>query len=272
MWRVGAPTSVRTPSRAAPSVTTSCTGSRASCGTGNGCISRSLIANAAWLSMIVASDASAASARAVPWVIQARTPWRRANGSAPSAWSPCSWVTKMPARSPGARPRRVSRRSVSSVENPQSTRMRVEPASTTRPFPSLPLPSDAKRTAVTRSAVRAPSPASLQLIVEEREDLLRRTGRVGLAVLAEHLDLGVVGDALDDHLILHRLRRLVGPPERELVEPPVLLVVGRRIDVAHEVDALRPVAVLDGEADAVERQADAAPGAVERLGHLPGGG
>jgi hypothetical protein len=43
------------------------------------------MANGAWLSMIVASDASAPSAHAVPWVIHARNPCWRANGRAPSA-------------------------------------------------------------------------------------------------------------------------------------------------------------------------------------------
>ena len=44
-------------------------------------------------------------------------------------------------------------------------------------------------------------------------------------------------------------------------------VVRIRINVAHEVEALRTVAVLDGEADAVEREADATPGTIERLVH-----
>ena len=43
--RVGAPVSVSTPSRRAPSESTYCTGSRASCGTGNGCTCRSPTAN-----------------------------------------------------------------------------------------------------------------------------------------------------------------------------------------------------------------------------------
>ena len=42
------------------------------------------------------------------------------------------------------------------------------------------------------------------------------------------------------------------------------------IDVANEVHALGAVAVLDGEAAAVERQADAAPGAVEAVVDLQG--
>ncbi len=37
----------------------------------------------------------------------------RANLYAPAMWSLCSWVTRMPARSPGARPSRASLRSVS---------------------------------------------------------------------------------------------------------------------------------------------------------------
>ena len=42
--------SVSTPSRWAPSPTTNCTGSRASCGTGNGQIVSAPIANESWLS------------------------------------------------------------------------------------------------------------------------------------------------------------------------------------------------------------------------------
>ena len=59
------------------------------------------------------------------------------------------------------------------------------------------------------------------------------------------------------------------PPNRRAEEALVLLLhLGLGIGVAHEVQALLPVAVLDGEADPVEREADAAPGAVERLVHL----
>jgi len=52
-------------------------------------------------------------------------------------------------------------------------------------------------------------------------------------------------------------------------EAAVAVLLGHvrlRVGVAHEVQALLPVAVLDREADAVEREADAAPGAIERFG------
>src|SRR5262245_7556576 len=172
----------------------------------------------------------------------------------------------MPARSPGARPMRASRRSVSSVEKPQSIRRRVAPASTTSPFPWLPLPSDANRTArPTRSAAAAP--ASFQLVVQEREDLLGRAGRVRGTVLAVHLHLALVDAAvLHGHLVLRGLRRLGRAPERELGEEAVvLLLVGGGIHVADEIDALRPVAVLDREPDTIEREPDPPPGAIERL-------
>src|SRR5262245_21018131 len=161
---------------------------------------------------------------------------------------------------------RARRRSVSSVEKPQSTRTRVAPASTTSPFPWLPLPSDAKRTAgPTRSAAAAPG--SFQLVVQEREDLLRGAGRVRGTVLAEHLHLALVGAAvLDGDLVLRCLRRLGRAPERELGEEAViLLLVAGGIHVADEVDALRPVAILDREPDAIEREPDPPPGAIERL-------
>src|SRR5262245_39607070 len=161
--------------------------------------------------------------------------------------------------SEGARPMRARRRSVPSTGNPQSTRMRVAPASTTRPLPALPLPSEAKRT---------PRPRLLQLIVEQRENPLGRAARVGRAVLVKHLHLARGCALLDHHAVLLGLRRLGGAPERELRQESAAglraAVVGR-IDVAHEVEALRAVAVLDREADAVEREADPAPGAIERL-------
>ena len=60
-------------------------------------------------------------------------------------WSECSWVTRIASSDVGSSPRRASRVAVSRTPKPQSIITRVPPASTTRPFPSLPLPIDAKR-------------------------------------------------------------------------------------------------------------------------------
>src|SRR5205085_1805479 len=51
-------------------------------------------------------------------------------------------------------------------------------------------------------------------------------------------------------------------------EQPARVLLDIGVGIAHEVDALLPVAVLDGEADAVEREADTAPYPVEGLQHL----
>ena len=57
-------------------------------------------------------------------------------------------------------------------------------------------------------------------------------------------------------------------PREEAALGVLLLHVALGVGVAHEVQAVLAVAVLDREPDAVEREADAAPGAVERLVHL----
>src|SRR5690606_30066677 len=75
--------------------------------------------------------------------------------------------------------------------------------------------------------------------------------------------------ALDQDAVFRtRLGRLVAREHAAEEARLVGLLVARflvRIDVADEVQALRAVPVLDRETDAVEREADAAPGAVERL-------
>src|SRR6185503_9547697 len=93
--------------------------------------------------------------------------------------------------SPGSRPSRASRRSASRSFSPQSIRTRVEPASATRLFLLLPLPSDAKR-----------SNLLFQLLVEEREDAQRRLRALGGAVLVEDVDLARVLVLLHLHAIL----------------------------------------------------------------------
>src|SRR5687767_1159606 len=200
----------------------------------------------------------------VPRVRYTGIAWRLEKAATPPIWSSCSWVTTMPAKSEGERPRRSRRSRVSAMVNPQSIITRVLPLSTTSPLPELPLPRDAKRSATL-----------LELVVEQRQDLLAGARRVrgALRVLHGHLRhaRARVGH-VDAELRLAALRR-VRLPELELVEEPGLILgllrrdVALGIDVAHEEEALRAVAVLDGEADAVEREAHAPPGTVEAVVH-----
>src|SRR4029453_5141132 len=143
---------------------------------------------------------------------------------------------------------RSRRAVVSRTPNPQSIRMRVVPASTTRPLPSLPLPIEAKRTAS----------GLLQLVLEQRQDFLARGRAVGHATRILHADNAVLCRLRDDDLELLRLVLLVGLPELQLLEPArVVLLGGDRIGIAeaNEIYAARAVAVDDGKAGAVERQA-----------------
>src|SRR4051794_35876703 len=156
--------------------------------------------------------------------------------------------------SAGARPSLPRRRSVSAMLKPQSTRMRVAPDSTMRPLPSLPLPIDAKRINL----------SSLQLIVKQREDAIRGGRTLRRAVLVEHVHFGALAFIFHQHAILLVLVLVAAAvaPELEAREETLVagaLVVDFGIDVAHEVQAFRAVAILDGEADAIEREADAAP-------------
>ena len=62
---------------------------------------------------------------------------------------------------------------------------------------------------------------------------------------------------------------VVTAPERKARQEALAraLVVGVRIDIAHEIKPLRAVAVFNREADAIERQPDPTPGAIEGLFH-----
>src|SRR4030095_4791392 len=134
-------------------------------------------------------------------------------------------------------------------------RTRVPPASTTSPLPSLPLPSDAKRT---------PASALLQLVLEKRQDLLAGRGLVGRAVrILDRHDAARVG-LRDADLVLLGLFALV-LPEHELREQSLVARRRLRIGITDEVLALRAVAIDDGETDAVEREPDAGPRAVEAV-------
>src|SRR5512146_807051 len=160
----------------------------------------------------------------------------------------------MPRIADGSSPRRARRRSVSRRLGPQSTSTQVPSASTASALPPLPLARDAKRSNL------------LQLVVQQREDALRAFRRFRRAVLAEDVD--AARGARFAHLDRVLLGVELASGAEHAVEEALLVDVGLRVGIAHEVDALLPVPVLDREADAVEREADPAPGAVERLEHL----
>src|SRR5690242_12977071 len=169
----------------------------------------------------------------------------------------------IPARSAGASPVRARRDSVSWTVNPQSSMRRVRPASATSAFPWLPLPSEAKRN------IRP----LFELLLEQGKNPAGRVRGVWRPLLVEDLHLARVAAVLYEYPVLLGLGVGGGVPERKLGEEAVvLLVVGLRIDVAHEVEALGAVAVLDGESNAIENEPDAPPGAVERLGELESAG
>src|SRR5207245_856052 len=110
-----------------------------------------------------------------------------------------------------------------------------------------------------------------QLLLEKGKNLARRIGGSRVAFLVENLHFARVVAIFHEHAILLGLRIGRGAPERELGEKTVVPLVerfGLRIDVAHEVETLRTVAVLDGEAYAIEHESNAPPGPVERLGEL----
>src|SRR3954447_25148888 len=156
--------------------------------------------------------------------------------------------------SAGARPRRARRRSLSRRLRPQSISTCVRSACARRQLPLEPLASEAKRSNL------------LQLFVQQREDALRGFRAVGGAILVEHVDLARGAGLGDLHAVLLRLDlRVARKPARE---QPAGVLLDVRIGIAHEVDALLPVAILDGEADAVELQPAPPPYQVEGLEHL----
>src|SRR5512137_1464622 len=117
------------------------------------------------------------TAASVPNVAHTGMPWRAANAGTPPTWSECSWVTRIAVIDDGASPSRPRRVAAPRTPNPQSISTRVPPDSTTSPLPSLPLPRDAKR-------MRA-APL-LELIAQERGDLLAGRALVGGAVRVLH--------------------------------------------------------------------------------------
>src|SRR5690348_4674032 len=161
----------------------------------------------------------------------------------------------MPRMAAGSRPRRARRRSVSRRFSPQSTSRQVSSPWTTSALPPLPLASEAKR-----------SNSLLQLLVQQREDALRGLGVVRAALLVEDVHLARRAGLDDLDAILLGGQRAVGAEDAR--EEARLVLVGLGIGIAHEVEALLAVAVFHREADAVEREADAPPDAIERLVHL----
>ncbi len=89
---------------------------------------------------------SSPSASAVPAVAKIGQPNRAAKVRAPTEWSPCSWVMKIPRIVSDAMPRAASRLSISFAESPASTRTRVLPDSTTQALPPEPEASIETRT------------------------------------------------------------------------------------------------------------------------------
>src|SRR2546423_6879031 len=140
----------------------------------------------------------------------------------------------------GATPMRASLATVSRRPKPQSISTRVEPASTRRPLPSLPLPRQAKRTL-------------LQLILEQGEDPLavRRAVRGARGILHCHQAARI--GLRHHHAVLLRLLGLLRLPELHLVdrigEPPLFFFLRKvRIRGADVIEALRTIAVADRKA------------------------
>src|SRR6185295_1734646 len=111
-----------------------------------------------------------------------------------------------------------------------------------------------------------------QLLDEHLDDALADVAPLGRAAAGLHRDLRLLAAALDrDPVALGRLRRRRAEAEHAREEARLFLGGLLWVDVAHVVETAAAIAVLDGEAAAVERQADAAPGAVERLVDLERG-
>src|SRR5712691_8545004 len=123
-----------------------------------------------------------------------------------------------------------------------------------------------------RSApVRTRDPSLFELLLQQGKNPLRRFGGIRIALLVEDLHLARIVAVLYENAVLLRLGVRRGTPKRELGEKALVLLSRQRgfgIDVPHEIEAFRSVAVLDGEADAIEHQSHPPPGAVERLGEL----
>src|SRR6185369_4690739 len=276
MCSVIEPRSVRTPTLALPSPQRSWSGSAASCATVNGVSSRSPSAtfSPSRTKPSRSGTAVSPSARHVPRLIQTARRCFSANAIAQPMWSLCSWVTKTASRSVGSRPARASRNSSSRSEKPASTSSRVvvmpPDPSTTVALPVLPLPRLQKRITLALSAGRD---ALAKVLEQQARDPLAVLGRLRAALRVEDGDgaqLTLRGH-LDAVLREAGVVLLLAEAEHPLEQVRLLAAGVLGIDVADEVEPLDAVSVFDGEAGAVERDADATPGAVETIIELQRG-
>src|SRR6266705_1908236 len=121
------------------------------------------------------------------------------------------------------------------------------------------------------ASARTRAPSLFELLLQDGKNPLRRFGGIRIAVLVEHLHFARIVAVLYENAVLLGLGVRRRAPKRELGEKALVLLSSQRgfgIDVPHEIEAFGAVAVLDGEADAIEHQPHPPPGAVERLGEL----
>src|SRR5215213_8515771 len=96
----------------------------------------------------------------------------------------------------------------------------------------------------------------LQLFVEQREDALRGGRAFGAAVLVEDVDRARFFFGFDLHPILLGLHLRVARAEKTREHAALRVFPGHvafGIGVADEIKTVLTVAILDGEADTVER-------------------
>src|SRR5665213_181229 len=203
-----------------------------------------------------------ATAVSVPNVSHTPMSCFAANAGTPPTWSECSWVTNIAVIDAGSMPMRASRSVHSRALNPQSIMIRVSPDSTTRQLPSLPEPMDAKR--ISRRRTRL-----FELVLEQPEDLVADFGAILRAVGVLHGDEAARRCFGDQHTVLLGLVLVVLLPEHQLRQEAAASVLLRPVDfgmrLTDVVQALRAIAVDDGEPGTVEREPDTAPCAIERV-------
>src|SRR5207244_13615631 len=113
----------------------------------------------------------------------------------------------------GATPIRASRATVSRTPKPQSISTRVAPTSTSRPLPSLPLPSDAKRIPPSPAWSKRAWARSLELVLQQREYLVAVGRAVGDARgVLDRNDGGGIGLSPDNAILP---RPVLGAGRRE---------------------------------------------------------
>lgn len=107
---------------------------------------------------------------------------------------------------------------------------------------------------------------AFQILGQQIQDAVGIAGRSSLALGIHHAHHRISTLLLQVDTVLHRLgfRRLAA--EQAAEETRLLGIAGSGGHVAQLVDAGRAVAVFDGKATAVERQADALLGAVKAAG------